>query len=278
MDIRRQIFANTHPTKRGDVVDAQSLARVAKQFEQGAGEIDIEHDPRRAPVGRMVAARLVDLPDGHSGLEGTLELFDDGDYQAPYPLGGILLRKRDRPNGERILAIDEHLYPDNNAREIAKELAQEIQAELQFFSKNAVDPPTWLIIAFGCAMGSIATSFLSEFGKDVYKAARKKLLSLLKQAPSKADKLLVFEVSVGNDEGFAVWVILTNPSEDELARFLNATPPSLEQEIRRLAAENKNIARVAYSFEADSLRGLYIVRKDGLPFFSEGGGDPPRLS
>jgi hypothetical protein len=36
MEIRTQIFATTHATKRGETVDAQSLQPIAKQFAAGA--------------------------------------------------------------------------------------------------------------------------------------------------------------------------------------------------------------------------------------------------
>jgi hypothetical protein len=273
METRTQILATTHVTKRGDTVDAEDLKRISRQFVDGAGEVDIEHDPRNPPAGRIVAADFVNLPEGHFGLQGTMQLFDETDYQQPYPLAGTVLRKRDRPT-TRMLVIDEHFTGSDEATSAAREIAMELEADLRFLSKNAVEPPTWLIVGLLCGFGAIASSFLAELGKDAYKATKKKLLALLKQSSSaEENRLVIFEVSLSNTKnGFLASVILTNPTSEVLNEFLREA--QLDGITKSIAERSTHVSRVAFSFDDSRLKLLYVVRKDGLPFIYHGVGIP----
>jgi hypothetical protein len=275
METRTQIFATTHATKRGETVDADSLKRISKQFLDGAGEIDIEHDPRNPPAGRMVAADFVTLPEGHFGLQGTLQLFDETDYRQPFPLAGLVLRNHDRPITRR-LVIDEHFYGSTEAKSAAREIALELEADLEFLSKNAVEPLTWLIFGLGCGFGAIASSFLAELGKDAYKATKKKLLSLLKKTSSvEKDRLVIFEIWLSKaDNEFLASVILTNPTSEALDSFLREALPQLDEITKSVADRSARVSRVAFSFDDSKLNLLYVVRKDGLPFLYKGTGIP----
>jgi len=223
----------------------------------------------------MIGVDFVNLPEGHFGLQGTIQLFDETDYAQPFPLAGVTLRDR-KHSTTRSLVIDEHFYGNTEAKSAAQEIARELEADLKFLSKNAVEPPTWLIIGLGCGVGAVASSFLAELGKDAYKATKKKLLSLLKKTSSAdKDRLVIFEIGLSsNHNKFLTSVVLTNPTTEALDNLLKEALPQLDEITASLAERSTRISRVAFSFENNKLRLLYVVRKDGLPFVYKGKGIP----
>jgi hypothetical protein len=60
--------------------------------------INIEHDPTMPPVGRVVGARLRELPDGELLLEGEEELFNSTTQALVLPVRDLLSALDDHPS------------------------------------------------------------------------------------------------------------------------------------------------------------------------------------
>ena len=269
MEIIRRTIANTYPTKRGDIiVDADALRLVRDQLAAGAGLVDIEHDPRNPPAGRLVSSEIISLPDGHMALEGTIELFDPADYKAPYPLNNIRLGHY-KPSVPASLEIDEHYGANSESCREAQELADALGIKLNHISKNAMEPPTWLTVTIVAGLGCIAAGFLNELGKDAYTFIKTRVMDYFKgRRATNRDNLLIFEFEIPNGDRYTrVSVILTDPTDAEVARFLDYGVPFLDRELPALFARDEPLVSIALSFKESEISLLYAVRDDGLPLF-----------
>lgn len=269
METRKQIIISTHPTKRGEYFASSSFEGVVQRLNEGAAEIDVEHDPRTPPVGRMVSAKVVPLQDGHVGIEGEMQLFGEEDLGATFPLQNILLRARNYELERATLRIDEHYYLNAEARRDAEEAAKELGVRLQFHGKNSLEPPTWLTVALVCGLGAFATSVLTEFGKDAHKLIKRCVIGLYKKYHhQKRDNLVLFEFYVvQNGEPMVISVVLTEPSDSDIDAFLTAGLPFLDTHLPTLLQRDEPLRRLAFEFKDRELKLLYGVRKDGIPRF-----------
>jgi hypothetical protein len=110
--------------------------------------IDIENDPRKPPVGRILGGQLRVLEGGQLGLVGHLELFEEGDvpeylgHDREMPLGW-------RPIGGFSIEHDRNFRDPADQGEVSQ-LAEILNAKPEEFVKKSLDPIGLLILGMGC--------------------------------------------------------------------------------------------------------------------------------
>jgi hypothetical protein len=135
-----------------------------------------------------------------------------------------------------------------------------------------MEPPTWLTLSIVAGLGCIAAGFLNELGKDSYTFIKTRLMDYFKRRrAANRENLLIFEFDIPKGDRYTtISVILTDPTEAEVARFLDYGVPFLDRELPALFARGEPLASVAFSFKDSEISLLYAVRDDGLPLIPAG--------
>ncbi len=165
------ISASTRIDTQGDQITVGALMKQAEDSDSAYYPFGLNHDPRIAPIGRVVASRVVFLDEGEAGVEFEAEIFEDGDVIA-FDASGRRVSPAILRN-ERALVYD-ITFAESEVEVIAN-LARDLSLRQRKQSKKAALPLSVLIF---CA-GAVAGGFLGELGKDLYKFGKKQLKQLV---------------------------------------------------------------------------------------------------
>src|SRR5690348_17432950 len=70
-------IANTRLDRQGERLAKESLLLLAESINKHYIPVGIEHDPRQAPIGRVLSAFVRDCEDGEHEVIATFEIFDE---------------------------------------------------------------------------------------------------------------------------------------------------------------------------------------------------------
>jgi len=254
----------THVDSVGERFDPDALESFVSTFNKNYLPLTLEHDIRRAPIGRIASAAIVPLSDGEFAVKGILEVFEEGDTISSL-----------RGDGRRVLVSDDVIptfkieydrsYETDEGRafvEALHRLSPESRIGIQV--KKSVEPVSALMIAATVAVGvGIANGFLTKLGEDLYlglKGALKEHFSKHKNG----DRLLVFQFTVMGTEPIEVQVVLTNPSADELDILFTTGFADLDSYLARCIRLD-SAARFVFEYKDRALSCLYVLTHDGVP-------------
>lgn len=258
---------SAHVSKRGERLHPDGFPAAVEQIKKHYLHVDIEHDPRKPPVGRVADARIVTLEDGVPAVESTIEIFEDGD-KPDYIPGGKSLVVHDLPKDQLQIQFDEN-YRDSESQKVLSELADVLNAgEPKYFSKNALDSLTILAIAGGSfILGNIASGFLNQLGADAYSKLKQGIARLIREKGKKhKDNLLSFDFNVTFDENIIlIRLLCCNPSESDIDEIIKVIIPSLDSIVARYIDDALPLARLIFEKQGKTVRLLYGVRRDGFP-------------
>jgi len=216
------ILASTQLDQRGEMFSRSSLESAAALLKRHYLTLGIEHDPRIAPVGRVIDAWVEDLPDGSSLLRSVGELFEPEDQLPPQIDRTIVERTYE---AGRLQVVFDRTY--ENQEDIAEinDIAERFGSKPRFEGKKALDPLSVPLIGGSFVLGKIASGFFKEIGSDSYKWLKTKLSGLIERQRSKSkEQLLVFAFTVNRNGGSVlVQTILTNPKAEDIENFLRNT-------------------------------------------------------
>lgn len=156
------------------VIPREAVEGMVEQLQERPLPVQIEHDPSERPVGRVIDARLVELPDGEVALEADMELFPDKVEAMLFPMARLYeilgqLPAVDPEEGPLHLQIDQRSYAANDLEELRAAAAAvgsvtTSDSQLRF---SAV-PDALLIIALGtpaAAMFWFTKGFFTKAGE-----------------------------------------------------------------------------------------------------------------
>jgi len=260
------IISSTHTDLHGDKMTLDMLNSFSSQVREHYLPINVNHDPRLPPVGRLTSVEVIQLPDGEYAAQGTEEIFEPTDDLESLTGDGreIPIEKEET---QSFLAYYDRIFSDDSGQELVKELEEITDQQPRYTLKKAVDPISILLISAGIfVFGSIAQGFFTKVGEDAYLKLKGALIKYYKKK-AKPDQLLDFRFSTKRkDNIFEVHLLLDNPTEESLNclfdsgfkqidELLNSVPLGLEKEIAEIVLDYKN----------RQLTLLYTVRKDSVP-------------
>lgn len=257
---------SAHVTKRGELFHPEGFPSAVEQLKKHYIHVDIEHDPRKPPVGRVADARIVTLEDGVRAIEGTVEIFEEDD-KPDYVPGGKSLIVHELPSEHLQIQYDEN-YRDSESQKVLTNLADALNAgSPKYFSKNALDALTILTISGSFALGGIASGFLNQLGSDLYRNLKEGLLRLIKEKGKRhKDNLLSFDFNITHGEKVVlVRILCCNPSETDIDELFHDIIPSLDKIVTLYFEGSQPIARLVFEKKESSFQLLYGVRRDGFP-------------
>ena len=261
------IMATTHVDAHGDKMSLEALQSMARQVKERYIPININHDIRYPPVGRIVSAEIIKLSDGEYALLGTAEVFDESDTLESLVGDGRRIKVIDEDIETISVFYDRTFLHEREGEELIRELTKISSEKPVVTFKKALEPISVLVIAAGVfILGSIAEGFFKKLGSDLYDKLRDTLTKYFKKKLPR-EQIIDFCFSVKyNERIFEVHILVDNPSEKELNelftfqfcgvdRLLTSLPLNKELDIAKLVLEYKN----------KKLSILYAVRSDCVP-------------
>ena len=250
----------------GDKMTVDVLRSAVIQINKEYLPININHDIRRPPSGRVVSAQVVELPDGEFALEGILEVFDETDTLESLKGDGRKIPVNNKDIEKFVVEYDRS-FRTAEGQEFVKELECLSQQKSVFKIKKAVDPVSVLIIAGGAfIVGSIAQGFFKNIGEDIY-AKLKSKLSEYYSKKLRADQILDFNFTVKKQNGlFEVNMFLDNPTREDIEIFLDSGLKQLDTVLKNIPESAlQDIANITVEFSKQKLLVKYAVREDAVP-------------
>lgn len=261
-------LATTHLDRRNERFSIEALESMVKQSNEGVIPLGSEHDPRIAPLGRIIHTELVELEDGEYAVEGIAEIYE-GNFEELEDLGIREIPVREYHSGSYNLVVDRNFRDEESQKDI--QVLQKIlnNAETKEEIKKALDPISILTIGGAFVLGGIANGFLGGIGSDAYEALKKKLKEIFsKPIPYGQEKLFTFDTTITNgNHSVNVEVILTNPSVDDIQEFFDQGIKQLDQISPRHFNKDNGFARIVFEYKEQNLNLKFAVKKDGIPVY-----------
>jgi hypothetical protein len=262
----KAIMTTTHVDLQGERMTIEALKSMVNGINKWYLPVNINHDIRCSPVGRVVSAQIIDLPDGEHAVEGIIETFDETDSFDSLAGDGRRMRVDIGDIEKFIVHYDHSLGSDENKSFIA-ELAELSGTQPQYDLKKALEPVSILVIATGAfIIGGIAQGFLKKIGEDIYSKLRDKLVDYYgsKKLP---DQILDFSFIVEkNAKRFEVNVFLDNPSSEMVKEFFNSGISDIDRVLSMLPENLENsVSKIVLAYDGKEISLRYALRNDAVP-------------
>jgi hypothetical protein len=256
-------------------VDRHGHRMTLSSLEDGAGQINrlylpfgVEHDPRIAPIGRVVAARVVPVGDGEYGLEGEIEIFEPGD-DLPLPDEGREIPMREYPSTQ-LQVLSDMAFEDADSRRDLAELSERLGSDHAQEMKKAFEPIAVLVIG-GAAfvLGQLAQGFLSRLGEDGYELLKTKLKALVgrRQAIGKDTLLEVSLVVPLQGQNVEIDIHCTNPTGIAIDDIVRKQLQRIDDALPSLVDPRLGIRRLVFEYQEGDVHLRFAVRRDAVPLF-----------
>lgn len=262
MSLVEVIISSTKLDKHNERMTKDALETMAKDVNKYYIPVGIEHDPRIAPVGRVISAEVFKGEDGEYYLKGIIENFAEN-FEI-------------KSDSEKTMRIDNfsndglELHYDRSYKDdldLLNEINLTINSSVkpQFQNKKALEPLSLLIIGAGVfVIGGIANGFLNKMGSDAWDKV-KPLLSQLFNKNKAQEKLFSLNLEVDhNGEKILIDIILTNPTEEDLDK-LRLKMNEIDAFITPILSINVNVRKFVIEFKDGLFNSKFIVRKDCIP-------------
>lgn len=263
----QMIMATSHVDLHGDKILPEALEDAVRQIKQRYLPLNIEHDIRYPPIGRIISAEVIKLQDGEYALQGTAELFEESDSLESLTGDGRKIRIRDQ-DIQTIAVEYDRAFQDRKGQELLRELSQ-ISGEKEKpreFVKKALEPVSMLLIAAGAyVVGSIAKGFFSKLGSDAYEKLRDSLIKYFRKKTSPEQILDFCFLAKQHNTTFEVHVLVVNPSEQKLNELFAFRFNGLDALLVSLPLSESDVAKVVFEYENQRLLVRYTVRSDSVP-------------
>ena len=216
----RVTMATTHLDRHNERLTLTALGSMREHARNSFLPCTVNHDPRTAPIGRVIDAEITDLPDGEYALEAEIEVFESG--QLPPFRTDRSMHLRELPGDSLVLTIDRS-FSRSEYQDAVGAIAEEFGTPVQFEAKKALEPiAVFTISVGGLAVASFTKAFFSRLGEHAADLVRRKLKEIF-SSRQKCDEpsLLRFEFEFEH-EGVSrrAEVILTGPSGEDIDSFL----------------------------------------------------------
>jgi hypothetical protein len=259
------IISSTHVDAHGDQMTLSVLESMVGQINEGILLINNEHDPRNAPVGRIISAKLIQLEDGEFAVEGIFELYDC-DLSELTDLGERKIGIREFSE-EKLSVCYDRAFNDTTSQKDIKELCEILNTDLIVHEvRKALDPMVILTIGGVYILGNIASGFFESIGTEAYNLLKVKLgeISQKKQKDSE-EVLIIFEFTVINEEiKYDVELILTNPTVEDIDSGIRSFY-RLDEILPVLFKHNPRVRKLVFEYLNDGLKLKYGIDLDGIP-------------
>ena len=241
------------------------LEDMVKKITEGIISVDVEHDPRKIPVGRIISAKIIELEDGEYGVEGIIEFFDLKNDELT-DTGTRQLVIRDFSSSDFTVCYDKSFNNQDNIKDI-EDLCLILNTTNRYCEiKKALEPISTITIAASFFLGSITSGFLEKIGIDAYQLLKKKIWDISKRKQKEnSDILYIFEFTIfTNNLNRNVQLLIYNPSnidiELAIACFLK-----LDEILPIIFSKIPESKKLVFEFLDRKLKFKYGLDNKGIP-------------
>jgi hypothetical protein len=261
------IAATTHIDLHGDRFTREALEDLVGQASKEYIPINVEHDFRVPPLGRTVAAKIVKLEDGESGVEIEGELFENGEV-VDFNGAGRKLKRR-APEGPGILY--DLTYQNADDQKLIDDIASLVSGKKDLHVKKSIGPLAEISILLGTIASSAFTKKIFErFADDTYDLIEAKIGELIKRHRQDGPQCVTVSFSLGKGDAYIdITIFLDDPSDQELDSLKDISVKEVENRIAQFRGIPELI-EVVMRYEKGGLMPVYGVRSDGVPFAPSG--------
>ena len=257
-------MATTHVDLDNEKMALEGLESFAATINNNYLPLTVEHDIRKAPIGRVVSAAVVSLEDGEFAVKGTLEVFEEHDTLSTIRGDGrrILIEHGDIPT---FTVGYDRTYESPEGRELLaalKQLSPKSGSTAQV--KKSVDYVSVLTIIITAGGSLIAKGALERLGQDGYEKLKKILADYFASRKQSKEHVLDFQfTALWQGQAVEVHIVLTNPTRGELEMLFASGFIHVDEFLAKCQGEN--LARFVFEYKSGHLECLYILRGDCVP-------------
>ncbi len=269
--------STTHVDRHRDKVTREALEDMAKQIKERYLPMQVEHDIRYPPVGRVISAEVVELPDGEYALQGAAEIFEEDDSLESLRGDGRTISVDSRDITTIAVEYD-RTFRSREGQELIHELsgiAGEDDQPKQVV-KKALDPLSTLVILAGVfIVGQISKGFFSKLGADLYDKLKSTLIKYFRKEVSSEQVLDLCFLVKKLDRNLEVHVLVSNPTEKKLSEVFASKFGSIDELIASIPISELDIVKIVLEYANQEFSLRYLVRRDAVPVMfsrSEGKG------
>ncbi len=232
--------------------------------------VTVEHDIRKPPIGRVCSAEVVVLDDGTHLLQGEAEIFEESDNFESIPKSEKVIKIRAEEVDTFQAFGNQTFEDDEDVAELYKQLRELGGGDPdQAYREDSIEPLSLLIIGFGIfVIQGISHGIFSKLGEDLYDALKLKLKKIFEKKSLKhKEDLLQLQFFVKSKAGkiIEVYVVISNPSQEDVDGFFDYVPAMLDAQLLKLPLDNMDLRRIVFGYKFTQLELLYALRSDGLP-------------
>lgn len=259
-------MSNTLPDKHGDRLTKEALEQLAASVRMSLIPINIEHDPRGGPCGRVISAEVRERTDGEYEVVAEMEVFE-GQIEELSDGREIVQNRVDK--SESVSIIWDRSYLSDVDQSTIQELTHILKGSSSQEHKKSVEPLSifWVVGGFmGLVGSSLAAGFFGKMGADAWDALRSKLSTLMKRkAESHDEYLLIFAFQVRQSEGehiVEVEVCIESPQGQDIDNFLGEGINILDTVVPAYIEAETKLRKLFFVYGSGGLELQYGVRRD----------------
>ncbi len=268
MSTVRAIIAATTLDAHNERMTLECLEGLVAQIKSHTILMNVEHDPRIPPVGRIITGKIVPLENNEYGVEAEIELFDEESK--------LVAQFKDRPlrcddefplNSLRI-AYDRN-FDNADDRRIVSEISDLLHSKPHYQVKKSLDPISILEIGGGFVIGCIAAGFLGQIGADGYTLIKEKIKALFStEKIGEKERLLELSFSVVNGEKNVNFkLILTNPTSSEIDYIFDSGFGIFDKIVEAHFSAERDYKLIVFEFKNGQFIPKYAVMGDGSTYY-----------
>jgi len=255
------VIASTCLDSHGERLTREALADLADSIGRKFIPIGIEHDPRKAPIGRLASAFVRERDDGESEVVAVLEIFEADDQSQDGADG----REMAIQSREQELAITcDWTHRDPVDQEDVLAIANLLGSEPVYEGKKAAEPISVITFIAGTIVGGIAAGFLNQVGADAWALIKVRLNRIFsRQDKRKGEQLLKFSC-LREIDGTQVEVVLvaTNPNPQDIDDLLDHGLSAVDRLLPLYARNLADLRRLTFEYKDGDSVLLFGVSKD----------------
>lgn len=266
MNEQEIIIASTLVDKQGEKLSRQVLEQLAQSANEHYIPINIEHDPRIPPVGRIISSSVRERDDGEYEAIARLQMFDNSFSELNLADNREMIIRKIPINS---IVISYGWGHKNNPADMDNidGISKILNHPPSYEAKKSLDPINIISLTFAFMVGGFFSGLFNKIGADAWDTIKIKLKPLISKAEHrKGDQLLIFRnITEVNNNPVEVEVILTNPSEQLISQFISTDIKNLDNILPALLQDQTDIRRIVFEYKDSQLTLSFAVRKDCVP-------------
>lgn len=259
------VLSTTHIDRHNERMSLEALKSSVEQINTQYIPVGVEHDPRFPPKGRIVSAELVEIDDGEFGVEGIIEMFEEGDELELEDNGREMPIRAITDN--QIHTVFDRSYQKDEEQKLIEELREKVNGNVTEESKKSVEPISVLIIAVSAAAGSFLAGLIEKAGADTWDYFKQKIVELIRRRRKvKEDHILSFQFTIRETDRYQIIeVLLTNPTDEDIKKFFENGLQLTDQLVPQIINSDTPMRKITMEYNKGQLKVLFGVRKDAVP-------------